>query len=620
MLGIVVLALFAVVFFRLWYLQVLSGEKFLAQANGNRVREIKIEAPRGEIIDRAGKPLVSNRSSWQVRLDARHWGLRLGPKGELVARPEIRALLERLGTSLRQSPSGLRRNMRQSLVRNSTGPVTVATDVSLRAVVEIQEQREEYPGVEIAQTFERAYPYRNLAAHLFGYVREISGEQLKGGSFENASEGDRVGQEGLEFQYDRFLRGRDGVQRIQVNASDEVSGPLRGRAAGVGQRLRLTLDLGVQKVGENALRQAAGNSPSRGGAFVAMNIDSGAIVGMGSFPTFDPGVFSGAVSPATYKRLTDTDAGAPLTNRAIASSYPAASTFKIFTALAGLQSGLITPSTVVNDGGRIKVGEAYRQNAGGVANGPVDLRRAMKVSSDVYFYQLGMDADKKGGDVIQRTATRFGLGKSPRIDIPGATAGLIPTPKWRNRLYEKYKGTKFATELWTLGHTVNLAIGQGDVQVSPLQMAVAYAALGNGGFLVRPQMGAQVEDSNGRTVQRVNLRPRRRIPVNENYRRAILEGLFESANSAGGTSTDVFEGFPIKIAGKTGTAQVPGKKDQSWYVALAPYPNPKYVVATTIEQGGFGAASAAPATRLILAELFNVRQKQKFVRGASSTR
>lgn len=187
------------------------------------------------------------------------------------------------------------------------------------------------------------------------------------------------------------------MQRIQVNASDEVTGPLRGRPTGVGQTPRLTLDLGVQKVGENALRQAASNSSTRGGAFVAMNIDSGAILGMGSFPTFDPGIFSGAVSPATYKPLTDADAGAPLTNRAIASSYPAASTFKIFTALAGLQSMLITTSTIVDDGGRIKVGEAYRQNAGGVANGPVDLRQALKVSSDVHFYQLGMNTDKKGG-------------------------------------------------------------------------------------------------------------------------------------------------------------------------------------------------------------------------------
>lgn len=618
--GVLALALFAIVFFRLWYLQVLSGENYLAQANQNRVREIKVEAPRGQIIDRTGRPLISNRGSWQVRIDSRRWGVRLGPKGELVSAPGMQTVVDRLARALRQSPKSLRRNMQKSLIQFSTGPVTVANDVSMGAVVKIQEQRARYPGVDVAQAFERDYPYGNLAAHLFGYVREISEEQLKSEKFEAAASGDRVGQDGLEFQYDRFLRGRDGAQRIQVNAADQTTGSLGGTPATVGQTLRLTLDLGVQRVGEAALRQAANNSPAQGGAFVAMNIESGSIVGMGSFPTFDPDVFSGPVAPATYKRLTNTAAGAPLTNRAIASSYPAASTFKIVTALAGLQSGLVTPGTVIEDGGRIKVGEAYRQNAGGVPNGPVDLRRALKVSSDVYFYQLGMDADRKGGDVIQRTAERLGFGKSPLLDIPGATAGLIPTPKWRNRLYEKYKGTKYETDLWTLGHTVNLAIGQGDVQVSPLQMAIAYAALGNGGYLVRPHLGARIENAGGAVVQTIGQGPRKRVPMNDGFRRAVLEGLYDSANLPGGTSTDVFKGFPIKIAGKTGTAQVPGKRDQSWFVALAPYPNPKFVVATTVEEGGFGAATAAPATRLILAKLFNVRQKQKFVRGSSSTR
>lgn len=197
---------------------------------------------------------------------------------------------------------------------------------------------------------------------------------------------------------------------------------------------------------------------------------------------------------------------------------------------------------------------------------------------------------------------------------------MIPTPKWRDRLYEKYKSAKFATDLWTLGHTVNLATGQGDVQVSPLQMAVVYAALGNGGYLVQLHLGAQVEDSRGGIVQEIDVKPSRRGPIDESSRRAILEGLFEAANSSGGTSVDVFSGFPIKIAGKTGTAQVPGKEDKSWFVALAPYPNPNYVVATTIEQGGFGTETASPVARLILARLLNVRQKQKFVRGSSSTR
>ncbi len=619
-LGVLVLGLFAIVFFRLWYLQVLSGDEYLVKATENSVREIKVEAPRGEIIDRGGRRLVTNRGSWQVRVDPRRWGIRLGSKGQLLTDSELRPVVARIAAAVNKSPRQIRANMRAALAHQASGAVTAATDIEFRSVVWIQERAEEYPGVEVAQTFERDYPYDELAAHMFGYVREIDGEQLKSAKFEAAKQGDRVGQEGLEFEYDRFLRGRDGTQRIQVDAADQVTGTLRGSASNVGETLRLTLDLGVQRAGEDALRQAANNNPTHGGAFVAMDIGSGAILGMGSFPTFKPSIYTGQLRQSTYKRLTNKGFGAPLTNRAIASTYPAASTFKLVSSLAGLQSGLVSPSTTIDDGGRIKVGEAYRQNAGGVANGPVDLRRALKVSSDVYFYKLGIDADKKGGDIIQSWASKLGFGRAPEIDIPGATKGLIPTPAWRNKLYKKYEGTKYATDPWTLGHTVNLAIGQGDVQVSPLQMAIAYAALGNGGYVVQPYLGAQIESASGRVVQKIQPRPRRRVAMNPAFRQAILQGLSDAASSPGGTSTDVFNGFPVKLAGKTGTAQVPGKKDQSWYVALAPYPNPKYVVATTIEEGGFGAASAAPAARLILANLFDVKQKQKFVRGSSATR
>ncbi|MGK2877615.1 MAG: hypothetical protein ACSLFF_03410 [Solirubrobacterales bacterium] len=292
----------AVVFVRLWYLQVLSGENYLAQADQNRVREIKVEAPRGEIIDRAGKRLTSNRSSWQVRLDSCRRGENLGPKRELVSIPGMGAEVDRIARSLHQSPAVLRKNMQQSLVHSSAGPVTVAADVPLAAVVWIQERREDFPGVEAAQIFERDYPYGDLATQLFGYVREISGEQLKAGKYEAARQGDRVGQDGLEFQYDRFLRGRDGEQRVQVNAADQSTGSLRGTPTTIGETLRLTLDSEVQKVGESAPRRAASDSPNHGGACVAINIDSGSIVGIGRFPTFDPDVFSVPVRPATYKR------------------------------------------------------------------------------------------------------------------------------------------------------------------------------------------------------------------------------------------------------------------------------------------------------------------------------
>jgi penicillin-binding protein 2 len=619
-LGVMALVLFAVVFFRLWYLQVLSGDRFLAEANNNRVREIKVEAPRGEILDRNGERLVENRGSLLVQVDQRRWGVHLGKRGRLVTDASFRPVLRKISRVLGEPERRIKDRMQRSLEQVPFGNATAAEDVSFENVVEISERQEEFPGVQVSQTFERSYPHGSLAAHLFGYVREVNGDQLKQGRYEGAKQGDRVGQEGLERTYDRYLRGRNGSQRIQVDVADRAHGFLPGTAPKTGESLRLTLDLGVQKTGEEALRLASRGIRTHGSAFVAMDINDGAIRGLGSFPTFDPSVYTGILKPSTFRQLNAKDTGIPAVNRAVASVYPPGSTFKPITSIAGLQTGLISPSTTINDPGFIKLGDRTFQNAGKTPYGSVDLRRALQVSSDVYFYLLGIKADDHGGDVIQRWSSRFGLGRSPGIDLPGASPGLVPTPKWRNDLREKLKGDPLRPEMWTKGNTVNLAVGQGDLQVSPLQMAIAYAAIANGGYIVRPHLGLRIDSSRGQVVQDIDQPARRRVQMSPGYRSAVLDGLYRAANLPGGTSTDVFSGFPHKIAGKTGTAERgAGREDQSWYVALAPYPNPRYVVAVTVEQGGFGAEAAAPAARLILGKLLKVKQKQKFVPGKSRT-
>ena len=314
------------------------------------------------------------------------------------------------------------------------------------------------------------------------------------------------------------------------------------------------------------------------------------------------------IKQSDYKRLSDPDNGAPLSNRATQGGYPTGSTFKLITATAALQGGLIGPDTVQFDGGSLRVGGVTFKNAGNVSHGALALRQALTVSSDVFFYRLGLEANGAGnGLLLQSWARRLGVGRRTGIDLPGEQPGLIPSPRWRNRLFKQ----KLTDRPWSSGDNINLSVGQGDVQANPLQMAVAYAAIANGGKVLSPRIGMRIEDAGGRALQNLQAPAARRLNVKPEFRQAIMDGLRGAASADGGTSTGVFKGFPIPVAGKTGTAEKgAGRADQSWYVALAPYPSPKYVVAVTDEAGGFGADTAAPMTRTILAELFGVRNDE----------
>jgi len=280
------------------------------------------------------------------------------------------------------------------------------------------------------------------------------------------------------------------------------------------------------------------------------------------------------------------------------------------TAVAALEAGVITPDEVRYDGGSFDLGGGMvLRNAGNASYGALALRRALQVSSDVFFYQLGSELNTQGdGQELQRWARRLSMGRNTGIDLPAELPGLLPTKKWRDELYED-GGTD---RPWSVGDNVNLSIGQGDLQANPLQMAVAYAAVANGGRVLRPHLGLRVEDAGGRALQELEYSPTRRLKIDAEYRDAILDGLEAAAQSPGGTSYGVFgadDSFPIRVAGKTGTAERPPNGDQSWYVALAPYPNPRYVVAVTVENGGFGADTAAPAAKQIIGALFDARVK-----------
>lgn len=586
--GGVAVALFAVLAFRLWDLQILSGSQYLAEANNNRTREYKVIAPRGEILDRDGNTLVDNRTSLALQLNI----------GKLPADPaEERAELAALGKLAHMSLHKVRRTIKEQEEVAAGAPVTLRKDVGYDLVYYLEENQRQFPGVTVQRVFVRAYPDGSRAAHVVGSVGEVSEEELKEARYEDLEPGDEVGKGGAEYTYDKYLRGEPGLTKIQVNALGQPTpgGQLVSQPPTPGDNLKLTIDPAVQAAGESALA-------SRGlpGGFISMNVDNGEILGLGSFPTFDPAVFTRPMTQAQVNALYRDPIQAPLTDRATEGLYPTGSIFKIITAIAALEGGVITPSSTIVDNGELRVGDQSFHNAGEASYGALTLVPALQVSSDVFFYDLGLKMWNTGQ--LQKWAHKMGIGRATGLDLPGEVEGLLPTKKWRDDLAAEGLAEE---RPWSAGDNIQLATGQGDLQTNPLQMALAYAALGNGGKVVTPHVGLEVEDAAGRVLREFQSPIRRRFHIDPTYRSTILEGLHEAAQVAPGTAAGVFGGFPVPVAGKTGTAERPGHADQSWFAVLAPYPDPRIVTVVTIEEGGFGAESAAPAALQILEAYFH---------------
>jgi penicillin-binding protein 2 len=584
--GGVALALFGVLFFRLWFLQVINGDKYLAEAKNNRTREFRVSAPRGKILDRNGNDIVSNRTSL---------ALQINPEKLPEAPRQRRAELTQLAKLTHSSLPRLRKTMHEQLSLAAAAPVTLRKDVGDYLVYYLQENQDRFPGVTVQRVFVRRYPHGTLAAHILGNVGEISEEQLKEPSYKGLQPGDEIGQEGVEDTYDRFLRGKPGLTRIQVDALGQPTrnGQLASQPPVPGDNLKLSIDSKVQEAGEAAMA-------ARGlhGGFITMDVHTGEILGLGSYPTFDPSVFTRPMTQAQVNALYRDPVAAPLTDRATSGLYPTGSTFKPITAIAALESGNLTPTEVIEDPGQFEIGGEVFKNAGEAANGSVSLVSALEVSSDVFFYNLGFRMWDTGQ--LQHWGHALGIGRPTGIDLPVPTDGLLPSQHWRNQLYKE----GLTDRPWSAGDNIQLATGQGDLQTNPLQMAVAYAAIANGGTIVTPHLGMQVDDAAGRVLKEFDPPPRRHVRMDPAYRAEILEGLHDAAQNGAGTSFAVFGNFPIPVAGKTGTAERVGHADQSWYGVLAPYPNPRIVTFVTMEEGGFGAEAAAPAARQILEAYF----------------
>jgi penicillin-binding protein 2 len=660
-LGSIALAMFAIIFFRLWFLQVLSGDKYLAQASVNRVRHVDVPAQRGEILDRSGSLLVDSRSSIAVRLSPPDLPHNPRRRSRLYARLEsilgIPAQRERCKIP---QPSGTAKALRVGPIRcavaqqQATLPyadVTIKTDVSRYIQYYLAERQDEFPGVNVQQVWLRRYPLHSLAAQLFGTVGPINKTETHEARYRGVSQNAIIGQSGLEYYYDRYLRGTDGTDTIQVDALGRFKGYVSHKAPVTGHSLKLSLDVGLQRAGQQALADAiASNPPAPAGAFVALNPTNGEVYAMGSYPTFDPNDFAKPITQTKYDELFGPSKGYPLINRAIQGAYPTGSTFKGISSIAALESGAWSLGEIYDDTGVYNNGPVdLRHNAGNAAYGAVDLTQAIMVSSDNFFYNIGRllnSASPRGGP-LQKWAHRLGMGRKTGVDLGGESAGILPSPEWRasrNKLeatcdnlthptaqfpnHPRHKlssggcGIADGTNRpWSVGDNENLAVGQGDLEATPLQLAVAYSAIENGDHVIRPHIGLEVDAPDGTVLQRIDPPPARHVTIEPQYLDAIRSGLHDAASVSGGTSADVFAGWPqsqYPVYGKTGTAQHFGQQDQSWYVCYVPDPVKPILVVVTVEQGGFGAQAAAPAAREILSQWFFGKRGQ-FIAGSSRT-
>ncbi|HEY7622294.1 MAG TPA: penicillin-binding transpeptidase domain-containing protein, partial [Solirubrobacteraceae bacterium] len=540
MLGGIAFVLFAIIFFRLWYLQVLSGDQYLQQARDNRVRELRVPAPRGEILDRNGNILVENRAATVVELDpeslpaaernaAATWGQEMtarskrakGKRGPLIpipppATPHLEQRIKSLARVLQMSPRTIQVRIVRSLSTLPYANVTVKVDVDVAQRNYLVEHNEGYPGVNVQRRFLRRYPQGTLAAQLLGSIGEINSHELKMKRFKGVRQGTVIGQGGLEWSYDQYLRGIDGSTKVTVDALGRPKGTATGRSPEAGRSVQTSLDAGLQRTGEQYLRQVIEQGPGSAGGFVALDPRDGSVLALGSYPTFKPSVLSRPLSQAQTERLYSDKYGAPLFNRAITGAYPTGSTFKPITALAAMSTGVVQPGDIVDDNACIKVGTAGQEfcNAGHEALGPVNMTSALSKSSDVYFYTMGQRLNYLTSQPLQKWARRLGLGHRTGIDAPGEFGGTIPDRAWRDRLNRKEAACRKrehhacgyadgSNRPWSEGDEVNLAVGQGDLQATPLQMAVAYATIANNGHRVRPHLGEAVEDAGGRLLQRI---------------------------------------------------------------------------------------------------------------------
>jgi penicillin-binding protein 2 len=477
----------------------------------------------------------------------------------------------------------------------------------METVAYLYEHQAEFPGIAVEPAAVREYPKPVVASQVLGYTGEISKAQMDSGQFPGAKLGDIVGKSGVEQYYDLALQGEKGFNIYEVDASGQPARTISHGDPRAGSDVQLTIDRNVQAVAEKALADAivsahhAGFKKAKAGAAVVLDVKTGGIVAMASAPTYDPSQFVNGITNAQWKSLNATAAEYPLNNRAITSSYPPGSTFKAIVAMGALTDGIIRTSTQFNCVGIWKdMGKPYKKNWTTQDFGMHSVVWAIEQSNDTFFYNVGKAFWKTPGEKLQAFARSVGFGSKLGVDLPGEVPGRVPDAAWKkayNVGYPQY-------QTWLGGDTVNMSIGQGDLLVTPLQLCDYYATLANGGRPMRPHVLKAVLGGNGKPALVASTTVFARPQLSQTNLATMRQALIGVTTA--GTGASAFGGFPVEVAGKTGTAQVRGKDDYAWFACYAPASKPRYAIVVMIEQGGHGGSIAAPAARQIMSKLFNV--------------
>jgi penicillin-binding protein 2 len=592
-LGTVVIVLLGILIVRLWFLQVVGAQEFEARAVGNSVRTINIPAPRGNIVDRNGQVLAGSRLAWDIVALPQDLE---GPEGDRT--------LRRIARVIGQPPAKLRRIMASGKRRAPYKSVVLMADIEDDVRLPLTEKIGQFPGIRLEPTFRRDYPYGDYLSHALGYVGAIPEEDIE----ERRRQGYRndaiVGRDGLEQRYEEFLKGVDGERRVEVDAAGQPAGRgvISERRPKPGLDLLTTLDVNVQLALEDALReQVERRSVGGGGGGVVLDVETGAVVALASYPRKHPGAYSRG-----NRRIINKIQRNPRKveiNRALW-AYPPASTFKPVTSIAALNAGYMTPETFLSSPKSVKLFGTPFGNFRQREQPDMQIRRALATSSDTFFYQVAAtifrraerEDQREGHNKLYDWARELGLGQPTRIDIPGESPGVVPDREWKEANLPR---TERLFDQWRPGDTINMGVGQGFLDASPIQMARLYATFLNGRRLLQPTVGWKVVDPTGRTVSDLAA-GRSETQIRElgpGVLDAVLHGLRDATTTFEGTGWSTFGAVGGLVAGKTGTAETGRDRDHAWFVGFGPATpgsTPKYVAAVVVEYSGLGGEVAAP--------------------------
>lgn len=576
-LSYLVVMVIVVLITRMGYLQVYEGEYYASQADGNRIRIVPSVAPRGTIYDRKGNMLVRNHPGFTVSLLP-------------LTEPISDAVIKRLVTLLNVPEDKIKEKIAAHV---GFDPIRIKTDVGPEILSIISEQKDLYPGVVVEVLPIREYLYNEQGVHVYGYVSEISDEELENKKDEGYKSGDVIGKFGLERIYDKTLRGENGGEQVEVDVAGKPVKVLGKKDPVPGNDLYLTIDQEIQAAAEQAVDYVLPQVGARAAAVVVMNPQTGEVLAMVSRPSFNPNLFVRGISSKDWNRINN-DPNYPMDNKAISGEYPPGSTFKIVTGLAALDAGKVTPGEMIFDSGKHWL--VPKGNAGGEALGWLNFEQAMAHSDNVYFYEMG---NRLGVDGIEKYSRMFGLGNKTGINLPFEAEGLVASEKYKREVFN---------EDWYLAETFDAAIGQGFNLVTPLQAAMVMGEIAANGKRYKPHLVSKIVAPDGQVVQEFKPELLSQLDVSQDNIALVQRGL--KGVTQYGTAASVFAGFPIAIAGKTGTAENPHGRDHGWFVAYGPFDNPNIVVSVIVEQGGYGASSAVPIGRRILEAAFGLNKKK----------